>query len=162
MTEDEPEPGEPVERSRPSTEESYGIPEQKDGMLPWEFVEEHVTKDRSYWITTIRPDGSPHVRPTWGVWVGGTFYCGGGQQTRWVRNLATNSDIVVHREDAEVVVVIEGVAERVDHETSDSALIERVDSAYEEKYDVRHGTPFFSVRPETVFAWSDYPTDATR
>lgn len=162
MTGDEPEPRERGERSRPATEESYGIPEQREGMLPWSFVEDRMATDRSFWVTTVRPDGRPHVRPTWGVWVDGTFYCGGGERTRWVRNLATNPEIVVRREDAEDVVIVEGVAERVDHETSEPGLLERVEGAYEEKYDVRHGTPFFSVRPEVVFAWSDYPTDATR
>ncbi|TYL37475.1 pyridoxamine 5'-phosphate oxidase [Natronococcus pandeyae] len=149
-------------RSRPSTEASYGIPEREEGMLPWTFVEEKMGSDRSYWVTTIRPDGRPHVRPTWGVWVDGTFYCGGGERTRWVRNLSQNSEVVVHRESATAVVIIEGTAVRLDDETGDSALVERIDAAYEEKYDIRHGTPFFGVRPDVVFAWSDYPTDATR
>ena len=113
-------------------------------------------------MTTIHPDGKPHVRPTWGVWVDGTFYCGGGERTRWVRNLTTNPDIVVHREDAAEVVIVEGTAERIDAETAEADLIERVDKAYEKKYDIRHGTPFFAVRHGVVFAWSEYPTDATR
>lgn len=162
VSRDSPDTDEEPERSRPSTEASYGIPESKEGMLTWEFVEGHIAADRSYWVTTIRPDGKPHVRPTWGVWVDGTFYCGGGERTRWVRNLSTNADIVVNREDAEEVVIIEGTAERIDEETADHSLVERLDAAYESKYDIRHGTPFFAVRPDTVFAWSEYPTDATR
>ena len=150
------------QRSRPSPAESYGIPDSEDGMLTWEFVGEAMSADRFYWVTTIRPDGKPHVRPTWGVWVEETFYCGGGEQTHWVRNLSTNRGIVVHREDAEEVVIVEGTAERIDDETADAALIDRIDTAYEEKYDIRHGTPFFAVRPTVVLAWSDYPTDATR
>lgn len=149
-------------RSRPSTVASYGIPESEDGMLPWTFVEEKMRTDRFYWVTTIRPDGVPHARPTWGVWVDGTFYCGGGERTRWVRNLSRNSDIVVHREDAEEVVIIEGTAARLGAETGNPALVERIDAAYEEKYGIDHGTPFFGVRPDVVFAWSEYPTDATR
>lgn len=149
-------------RSRPTTEKSYGIPEESDGMLTWRFVEEAMATDEFYWVTTIRPDGMPHVRPTWGVWVEGRFYCGGGERTRWVRNIAANSEIVVHREDAEEVVIIEGNAQRIDHETSDETLIERLDTVYEEKYDIRHGTPFFAARPDTVLAWGDFPTDATR
>ncbi len=149
-------------RSRPSTETSYGIPESQDGMLTWDFVTEAMSDDQFYWITTIRPDGTPHVRPTWGVWVDGTFYCGGGERTRWVKNLSRTPDIVVHREDAEEVVIVEGKAERIDDQTADGALLERIDSAYEQKYDVRHGTPFYAVRPSVVFAWSDFPTDATR
>lgn len=149
-------------RSRPTTEEGYGIPESEDGMLTWKFVEDAMSADQFYWVTTVRPDGKPHARPTWGVWVDEMFYCGGGKRTRWVRNLATNSNIVVHREDAEEVVIIEGRAERIGAESADAALIEQLDRAYEEKYGMPHGTPFFAVRPEKVFAWNDYPIDATR
>lgn len=149
-------------RSRPSTETSYGIPENQEGMLTWDFVTEAMSDDQFYWVTTIRPDGKPHVRPTWGVWVDGTFYCGGGERTRWVKNLSATPDIVVHREDAEEVVIIEGHAERIDDETGDETLLERIDSAYEQKYDVRHGTPFYAARPDVIFAWSDFPADATR
>lgn len=149
-------------RSRPTTGTSYGIPESEAGMLSWEFVSEAMAGDRCYWLTTVRPDGRPHVRPTWGVWVEETFYCGGGERTRWVRNLATNPDVVVHREDAEEVVVIEGTATRIDAGTTDQSRIEHIDAAYAEKYDTRHGTPFFAVRPGVVFAWSEFPTDATR
>ena len=149
-------------RRRPVTQDEYGIPDTGEGMLPWEFVEATLASDRSYWVTTIRPDGRPHVRPTWGVWVEGTFYCGGGERTRWVRNLATNPEIVVHRESAEEVVIIEGTAVRIDEKSADHDLIDRLDAAYEAKYDIPHGTPFFAVHPDTVFAWSDYPTDATK
>jgi nitroimidazol reductase NimA-like FMN-containing flavoprotein (pyridoxamine 5'-phosphate oxidase superfamily) len=162
MTETKDTAGVDAQRSRPSTETSYGIPESQEGMLTLDFVTEAMSDDQFYWITTIRPDGKPHVRPTWGVWVDGMFYCGGGERTRWVRNLSTTPDIVVHREDAEEVVIVEGRAERLDDETADETLLERVDSAYEQKYDVRHGTPFYAVRPDVVFAWSDFPTDATR
>nr|WP_227374235.1 hypothetical protein [Haladaptatus halobius] len=79
-----------------------------------------------------------------------------------MRNLAADAGITVHCESGETVVIIEGVAERIDDETADPALVERLDAAYEGKYGIEHGTPFFAVRPERVFAWSDYPTDATR
>lgn len=149
-------------RSRPVTEESYGIPTRAEGMLPWAFVAERLASDRVYWLTTVRPDGRPHARPVWGVWLDDTFHCGGGERTRWVRNVAANPAVVVHRESGESVVVVEGVAERIDEETASAATIARLDAAYEAKYDVEHGTPFFAVRPDRVLAWEDYPTDATR
>ncbi|WP_266078041.1 pyridoxamine 5'-phosphate oxidase family protein [Haladaptatus caseinilyticus] len=149
-------------RSRPTTEESYGIPTHEDGMLSWEFVRRKMASDETYWGTTTLPDGRPHARPIWGVWIDDTFYCGGGEKTRWVRNLALRPEIVVHRESGTDVVIIEGTAERIDDETADEELLERLDAAYEGKYGIQHGTPFFAVRPETVLAWSDYPEDATR
>lgn len=149
-------------RSRPQTERSYGIPEDEDGLLPWAFVAEGMADDRNYWISTTLPDGRPHARPVWGVWVDGAFHCGGGERTRWARNLAGGSGIVVHRESGDEVVIIEGTAERLDEESADPDRLERLDSVYEGKYGVGHGTPFFQVHPKTVLAWSDYPTDATR
>ncbi|MDL5361859.1 pyridoxamine 5'-phosphate oxidase family protein [Halalkalicoccus sp. NIPERK01] len=151
-----------AQRTRPETEESYGIPGSDEGMLPWEFVAGAMEGDRNYWVSTTRPDGRPHVRPVWGVWVDGTFHCGGGGRTRWARNLAAGSGIAVHRESGDDVVIIEGMAERLDQENADPELIERLDAAYEAKYGIRHGTPFWAIRPWKVLAWSDYPTDATR
>ena len=162
VTEEGPEEPASARADRPETEASYGIPTDADGLLPWSFVEETLAGERNYWVTTVRPDGRPHARPTWGVWVDGTFHCGGGERTRWVRNLATNPAIVVHTESAESVVVVEGRAERVDEGTDPDGRLERLDDAYEAKYGVRHGPPIFAVHPERVLAWSDYPTDATR
>ncbi|WP_122090765.1 pyridoxamine 5'-phosphate oxidase family protein [Halalkalicoccus subterraneus] len=154
--------GHEVRRTRPETEDSYGIPEDREGMLPWEFVVGAMEGDRNYWVSTTLPDGRPHARPVWGVWIDDTFHCGGGERTRWARNLAAGSGIAVHRESADEVVIIEGTAEKLDEKSADPDLIERLNAAYEEKYGIRHGTPFWAVHPRRVLAWSDYPTDATR
>lgn len=148
-------------RDRPKTEGSYGIPTTAEGLLPWSFVERRLADDRTFWLVTTRPDGAPHARPVWGVFVDGAFHCGGGERTRWVRNVGRDPRVTVHRESGEDVVVVEGVADRLD-DTADPNRLERIDDAYEEKYGVRHGTPVFAVRPSRVLAWSDYPTDATR
>lgn len=150
------------DRDRPQTAASYGIPTDGEGTLPWSFVEGTLAGERHYWVTTVRPDGRPHARPTWGVWVDGRFHCGGGESTRWVKNLATDPAIVVHTESAETVVIVEGTAERLDEGAVTAARLEALDDAYEAKYGVQHGTPFFAVHPDRVLAWSDFPTDATR
>ena len=162
MTDEQPAGEAKRTRDRPETEASYGIPADREGTLPWSFVERTMDAGRNYWVTTVRPDGRPHARPTWGVWLDGRFHCGGGEGTRWVRNLARDPSIAVHTESAESVVILEGEAERIDEGTASAERIGRLDDAYEEKYEIRHGTPFFAVRPGRVLAWSDYPTDATR
>ena len=115
-----------------------------------------------FWVSTTRPDGRPHARPVWGVWVDGALHCGGGEQTRWVRNLAADPRLTVHTESGTDVVILDGVAERLDQETTDTETLSRIDDAYEAKYDVRHGTPVFRIQPKRVFAWSEFPSDATR
>lgn len=149
-------------RGRPHTESSYGIPDDEEGLLPWSFVAERLDENRNFWISTTLPDGSPHARPVWGVFVEGTFHCGGGERTRWVRNLAANPRVAVHGESGDEVVILEGEMERIDDDTATRDLTDRVNAAYEQKYGIEHGTPFFAVSPERVLAWNGYPTDATR
>ena len=42
------------------------------------------------------------------------------------------------------------------------ALVKPLDDAYEAKYQMRHGIPFWVLRPRVAFAWSDFPNNATR
>ncbi|EMA47924.1 pyridoxamine 5'-phosphate oxidase family protein [Halococcus saccharolyticus] len=149
-------------RERPHTESSYGIPDDEKGLLSWTFVADRLRENRNFWVSTTLPDGGPHARPVWGVYTEETFYCGGGERTRWVRNLAADPRVVVHSESGDEVVILEGRVEHVDEGTATQERIERVDAAYERKYGIEHGTPFFAVRPERVLAWNEYPTDATR
>lgn len=155
-----------AERGRPTTESSYGIPEDDPAevdadLLDWAFVGNVMANDRAYWVATAGEDANPHTRPVWGVWIDDTFHCGGGSKTRWVRNLTENPPVTVHRQDAEKVVIIEGEAERLDDD-ADKERLERIDDAYEQKYEVRHGTPVFAIHPDRVLAWTDFPTDATK
>ena len=45
--------------------------------------------------------------------------------------------------------------------TVDAGMLDRLDDAYEAKYGIRHGTPVWRVDPLRVFAWTDFPADAT-
>jgi nitroimidazol reductase NimA-like FMN-containing flavoprotein (pyridoxamine 5'-phosphate oxidase superfamily) len=48
-----------------------------------------------YWLSTVRPDGRPHVTPIMGVWRdGGVCFCTGPEE-RKNRNLAGNPECVV-------------------------------------------------------------------
>ncbi len=140
--------------------EEYGIPQTVEGTLPWSHVVERLERARNYWIGTVGPDGHPHAVPTWGVWVDDTLYFGGGPNTRWSRNLAANPKVTVHLESGDDVLILEGTVDRI----TDPAhpQVTRVDDAYEAKYQMRHGIPFWVLRPHKVFAWSQFPTNATR
>ncbi len=89
----------------------YGMPESKKGLLPWKWAEQRLRKSHNYWITTVKPDGSPHTMVVWGLWMDGAFLFSTGRQSRKARNLAKNPRCVVCTEQAEEAVVVEGVAE---------------------------------------------------
>lgn len=56
MSDDDPQTDGPALRSRPATEDSFGIPESEAGILPWDFVAELLRDDRNNWLATVRPD----------------------------------------------------------------------------------------------------------
>lgn len=147
-----------LQRSRPQIQIDYGIPADAEGMLDWAFVDAEMRVARNYWVASVRPDGRPHAVPVWGIWLEGVFYHGGGGQTRKARNLAQNPQITVHLESGDRVVIMEGAVTEV----TDPAEVARVDALYVEKYGMEHGTPMWVLRPDVVFAWTDYPTTVTR
>lgn len=124
----------------------------------------------TYWVCTVRPDGRPHATPVWGVWYDGCFWFTTFSGAGKVRNLAANPNIVVHLDSGNDVVVIEGVAGRVDDEAVLPAVCER----YATKYvDDRTGEPYrpdvdlggggdellFRVRPVTGRTWTQGVVD---
>lgn len=158
-------PKSPARRDRPHMP-GYGIVEDSEGMLSWEWVDQQMAKSRSYWICTTRPDGRPHASPVWGVWLDGTFYFSCGPESRKARNLAHSPEIVVHLESGDNAVIFEGVVEALG---SDPALRTRIADAYEAKYpgfrpEFGDSEKFFVLKPRTAMAWleSDFLKTPTR
>lgn len=147
----------------------YGIPETKKGLLPWKWAEQRLRKSHNYWITTVKPDGSPHVMVVWGLWLDGAFLFSTGRQSRKARNLAQNPRCVVSTEAAEEAVIVEGVAEIVDVAVRKVFL-----KKYTPKYDFDMSTmekdilameePVFAVKPHVVFGLYEkkFMSSATR
>ena len=154
--------------SRPHAR-GYGFPKGKKGLLPWSWAEQRLKKSHNYWITTVRPDGSPHTMVVWGLWQDGRFLFSTGSQSRKARNLAKNSRCIVCTEDAHEAVIVEGVAEIADVDARRKLI-----PVYQRKYDwdlssmkddmLSMKEPVFAVRPKVVFAlWEKYfQTQSTR
>ena len=117
--------------------------------LPWAWAAHRLAVARNYWIATTRPDGRPHPRPVWGIWMQEAFYFSTGSLA--ASNIAHGSEITVHLESGDEVVIVEGTAEEV----TDMALRESFARLYVEKYhwDVDPGDLPYSVRPRVAFGW---------
>ena len=134
----------------------YGFPEGNKGLLPWTWAEQRLRKSHNYWITSVRPDGSPHTMVVWGLWQDGRFLFSTGSKSRKARNLAGNSNCIVSTEHANEAVIVEGEAE-----IADVAARREMLPAYEKKYKFDMSTmkddilsmkePVFAVRPRVVF-----------
>jgi hypothetical protein len=72
----------------------FGEPVPQGELRPWSWARERLDGARDYWIATTRPDGSPHTRPVWGVWLGDAFWFATGSLA--AKNLVKNPEISVH------------------------------------------------------------------
>jgi hypothetical protein len=147
----------------------YGMPKTTKGLLPWKWAEQRLRKSHNYWITTVKPDGSPHVMVVWGLWLDGAFLFSTGSQSRKARNLAENPRCVVSTEDAAEAVIVEGVAEIVDVPVRRVFLKKYTpkydfDMAGMEKDILAMKEPVFAVRPQVVFGLYEkkFMSSATR
>jgi hypothetical protein len=104
-----------------------------DAALParWQAARELLEESAAtYWLTTVSPDGRPHIRPILAVWVaGGLYFCAGGR-TRKAKNLALKAQCAVAVEQEPLDLVIEGVAAKV----CDAATLQHVADAYASVY----------------------------
>jgi hypothetical protein len=135
----------------------YGLPKGSKGLLPWSWAEQRLKKSHNYWITTVKPDGSPHTMVVWGLWLDGRFLFSTGSKSRKARNLVQNTNCVVCSEHAHEAVIVEGIAEVADVPTRRKLL-----PKYEHKYKFDMGAmkddilsmkePVFAIRPRVVFA----------
>jgi len=101
---------------------------------PWTDARTELARAEIYWLSTVRPDGRPHVTPLIAVWVGEPLYFCTGPDERKAKNLAENPGCVVTTGCNAIGegfdVVVEGSATLV----HDAALLQRVADAYVAKY----------------------------
>ena len=102
--------------------------------IPWEEARGHLEKAEMYWLTTVRPDGHPHVTPLLSVWLDGALYFCTGPSERKAKNLARNAHCVLttgcNLLSEGLDLVVEGEAATV----SDEAELRSVADTYEAKY----------------------------
>src|SRR5262249_30402659 len=93
----------------------YGImdADKGSGLRTWKWATERLEKAKTYWISSTRSDGRPHVMPVWGVWLDAAFCFSTGKDSRKARNLAINPNCVTSCEVGDVAIILEGVAELV-------------------------------------------------
>lgn len=127
--------------------------------MPWSRVHERLIAARNYWVCSTRPDGRPHAKPVWGIWLQHRLLFSTHPGTITGRNLRANPALVVHLESGDEVVIVEGTASRVD----DPSLLEMFGEAYEAKYDwplssedLDPNSPYaayYAVLPRVALSW---------
>jgi hypothetical protein len=108
---------------------------------PWAKAGAEMEAARTYWMTTVRPDGRPHSTTVAGVWLDGVFHFATGQSEQKAKNLAAGNSHVLVTTGCNgwdgLDIVIEGDAVRV----TDADRVSRFAEAITQKYD-----DFFGLR----------------
>jgi nitroimidazol reductase NimA-like FMN-containing flavoprotein (pyridoxamine 5'-phosphate oxidase superfamily) len=165
-----------VAGSQPQTDLDERFSSPGATQIEWAEGRRRIEEAELFWLSTVRPDGRPHVTPLISVWLDGAAYFCTGASERKAKNLAENRHCVLttgcNLLEQGLDVVIEGEAERV----RDDAKLTRIADAYESKYgstwhfDVRDGAfqgeggeaLVFGVTPETVFGFGKGEYSQTR
>jgi nitroimidazol reductase NimA-like FMN-containing flavoprotein (pyridoxamine 5'-phosphate oxidase superfamily) len=96
-----------------------------DGATPtaWAQARRRLEEAEVYWLSTVRPDGRPHVTPLLSVWQDGALYFCTGPSERKARNLTQNPHCILTTGCNALAegldLVVEGAAARV----SDDATV---------------------------------------
>ncbi|WP_338773157.1 pyridoxamine 5'-phosphate oxidase family protein [Nocardia vulneris] len=83
-------------------------------------------KRHSYWLTTLNPDGSPHMTALGALWLDGAVVFTTGARSRKGRNLARDPRCAVSLSLHDFDLVIEGTASQV----TDPAVVAEVAAKY--------------------------------
>ena len=156
---------------RPVFPDGYGLPTTVETALTWADVEPRLVAAESYWLATVRPNGTPHVVPRWGVWVEGRFWYDGAPTTRHARNLVENPACALHLESGTEAVIVEGTSAPT---SADPATLgTKLSKAFEKYHKLGYspaadawedpeGGGLRVLTPRRALAWFSFPTDATR
>lgn len=117
------------------TAEIHGYSHPDATPTPWEVGREQIVAAETFWLSTVRPDGRPHVTPLIAVWYGDAIWFTTGPKERKAKNLGNNASCILTTGRSELVeggldVVLEGAAEQV----TEGAELQPIAEAFAAKY----------------------------
>ena len=146
---------------------------------PWAEARRRLEKAEVYWLSTVRPDGRPHLTPMVSVWLDGALYFSTGPDERKAKNLVGNPRCILttgcNRLDG-LDLVVEGQAAKVNDLAELSSVADTFESKYGAHFTAPEGTWFglgdtirrnealvFRVGPLTAFGFGKgTPSSQTR
>lgn len=161
---------------KPRTELDARYSDVKATAADWSEAVDRLKAAEIFWLSTVRPEGRPHVTPLIAVWHdGGLHFCTGPDE-RKAKNLRDNREVVLTTGSDALKegydLVIEGEAVRVTDETRLRALAAACTEKYgpDWTFDVRDGAfvgeggtaLVFRVAPRTAFGFAKDPYAQTR
>lgn len=143
----------------------YGKPKKR---LEWADVRKELEDAPTYWVSTTRPDGRPHVVPRDGIWLDDTWYYGGAAETVHNRNVRKNPSAVMHVGDGMKAIIVEGEVAKaaptkeIAQQISDVNNVKYAHYGMNTTADTYMSGDYLALRARRVIAWTFLPEDATR
>ena len=120
--------------NEPITELDQAFSDENASPTPWPEAEHHLAKAEIFWLSTVRPDGRPHVTPLIAAWHDGALHFCTGATERKAKNIAANPACILttgcNTYGQGLDLVVEGEAVRV----TDDARLQHLADAREAKY----------------------------
>ena len=91
-----------------------GYADNPASYVTWDWVAEQLTESKNYWLSSVRPNGHPHVVPRWGAFIANKLYYDGSPETRHARNILGNPNVTLHLESGDQAIILEGMSQPAD------------------------------------------------
>ncbi len=153
--------------SRPKLPKGYA--DNPASFVDWDWVADQMTNAENYWLSSVRPDGRPHVVPRWGAFIDNRFYYDGSPETRHAQNIMENPNVTLHLENGYKVVIMEGTSMPAGKPTPEFA--KRLAEAITRKYVSRGYSPepdqwdeggLYVFTPSQCLAWTTFYENPTK
>jgi hypothetical protein len=118
--------------------------------LDWDEVRSELAAEVTYWVVPRSPEGPPHPRPVWGVWLDDGLHLSIGSPVVR-RQLDADPAVTVHTASGTEVVVVEGVSAGAAPDPTPA--LDAYRRKYDWDYDADQFGPLTWVRPRDVLAW---------
>lgn len=154
--------------TEPKTELDRQFSSPDASATPWSEAVGRLESAEIFWLSTVRPEGRPHVTPLIAVWFDEALFFCTGPGERKAKNLEANPNVVVTTGSDAIGggldIVVEGRAAL----TTDESLLQRVADTYVSKYGDEwtfvvtdgafehrgHQALVFEVKPVTAFGFA--------
>lgn len=90
-------------------------------------IDQRLRDEPIIWLSSVRPDGRPHLVPIWFLWDGATILLFSKPEAQKVRNLRHNPQVMLALDSADAgedIVLLEGRAELLGADAPQSTLPE--------------------------------------
>jgi beta-lactamase superfamily II metal-dependent hydrolase len=142
-------------RIRPKFPEKWHVPNHPNLWITWEHANDKLAGEMVYWVSTATRLGRPHAVPVWGIWKQNRFYFETDPKSAKGRNLLNNQSLVVHVQDGNDTVILEGSARREKRKETLNQLRKDYVRKYQYTPDWSNEEDqiVFMIEPTIVHAW---------